>query len=89
MQQVTHWKRGFALALVTAIAWGLLPLALKITLEVLDPYTITWFRFLTAALVLAGILAVTRRLPSLGSLDGRAWLIFGVALSGLVGNQPA
>ena len=86
MQQVTHWKRGFALALVTAIAWGLLPLALKITLEVLDPYTITWFRFLTAALVLAGILAVTRRLPSLGSLDRRAWLIFGVALIGLVGN---
>lgn len=52
MRHVTQWKRGFVLALVTATAWGLLPLALKITLDVLDPYTITWFRFLTAALVL-------------------------------------
>jgi drug/metabolite transporter (DMT)-like permease len=86
MRHATHWKRGFALALVTAIAWGLLPLALKITLEVLDPYTITWFRFLTAALILGGILTITRGLPSLSSLDGRAWLIFSVALFGLVGN---
>jgi drug/metabolite transporter (DMT)-like permease len=86
MRQVTQWKRGFVLALVTATAWGLLPLALKITLDVLDPYTITWFRFLTAALVLGGILAVTRRLPALGSLDRRTWVIFCVALLGLVGN---
>lgn len=86
MRKAVNWKRGFALALVTATAWGLLPLALKITLEVLDPYTITWVRFLTAALVLGGLLAVTRRLPSLGSLDSRTWLIFGVALFGLVGN---
>lgn len=86
MRQVTQWKRGFVLALVTATAWGVLPLALKITLDVLDPYTITWFRFLTAALVLGGILAVTRRLPALGSLDRRTWVIFCVALFGLVGN---
>jgi drug/metabolite transporter (DMT)-like permease len=86
MRKAVNWKRGFALALVTATAWGLLPLALKITLEVLDPYTITWVRFLTAALVLGGLLAVTRRLPSLGTLDSHTWLIFGVALFGLVGN---
>jgi drug/metabolite transporter (DMT)-like permease len=82
----SNWKRGLALALVTATAWGLLPLALTIMLEALDPYTITWFRFLTAALVLGGFLAVTRQLPSLSSFDSRTWLIFGVALVGLVGN---
>jgi drug/metabolite transporter (DMT)-like permease len=87
MHTVTgHWQRGFVLALVTAIAWGLLPIALKITLEALDPYTITWFRFLIAALVLGGILAVTRRWPTLQSIDWRTWVIFGVALFGLVGN---
>jgi drug/metabolite transporter (DMT)-like permease len=87
MHTVTgHWQRGFVLALVTAIAWGLLPIALKITLEALDPYTITWFRFLTAALVLGGGLAVTRRWPALRSVDWRTWVIFGVALFGLVGN---
>ena len=86
MRQAAHWQRGFALALVTAIAWGLLPLALKITLEVLDPYTITWFRFLTAALTLGVILASTHQLPAIGALEGRTWLIFCVALFGLVGN---
>ena len=44
-----RWKLGLALAMVTALCWATLPLALKITLEVVDPITLTWFRFLTAA----------------------------------------
>jgi hypothetical protein len=35
-------------------------------LEALDPYTITWFRFLTAALVLGGLIVFNEKF-SLGS----------------------
>lgn len=66
--------------------WGVLPLALKIALQGLDPYTITWYRFAVSALVLGVILAATGRLPTLGSLNRRAWRLLAIALAGLTGN---
>jgi drug/metabolite transporter (DMT)-like permease len=81
-----RWKLGFALAVVTAAAWGLLPIALSITLSVLDPFTVTCFRFITAALALGIILAVMGRLPTPGTIDRRGWLMLLVALIGLLGN---
>lgn len=87
MHQVTgRWQLGLVLALVTALCWGVLPVALKITLTGMDPYTITWYRFAVAAFVLGAILAATRRLPALGSLDRYGWGLLAVALLGLVGN---
>ena len=44
-----RWKLGLALALLTAACWATLPVALKVTLEQVDPLTLTWFRFLLAA----------------------------------------
>jgi uncharacterized membrane protein len=32
-----RWKLGFALALSTAMLWGVLPIALKIALKSVDP----------------------------------------------------
>ena len=81
-----RWKLGLGLAVVTALSWGLLPIALAITLPVVDAYTITWFRFLTASLGLGVILAAMGRLPRLGTINGRGWLILLVALGGLLGN---
>lgn len=87
VHQVTgRWQLGLVLALVTAICWGVLPVALKVTLTGMDPYTITWYRFAVAVVVLGAILAATRRLPALGSLDGHGWGLLAVALLGLVGN---
>ena len=43
-------RLGLALTALTAACWATLPIALKLTLEVLDPITLTWFRFLVAAL---------------------------------------
>ena len=48
-----RWRLGLAMALLTALSWATLPVALKITLEQLDPYTLTWFRFLVAAVAMA------------------------------------
>ncbi len=87
MHKVTgRWKLGLALAVVTAAAWGLLPIALAITLNALDAYTLTWFRMLTAALGLGAILAAMGRLPKLATIDRRGWLVLLVALGGLAGN---
>lgn len=52
-----RWKLGLSMALVTALSWATLPVALKITLEQLDPYTLTWFRFLVAALAMFAFVA--------------------------------
>jgi len=87
MNQVTgRWQVGFSLALVTAVMWGVLPIALKILLDSMDAYTITWYRFLTAALLLFSFLLSRRRIPSLGQLNRSGWILMLVAIFGLTGN---
>jgi len=81
-----RWRLGLALALVTSLCWGILPIALKLALEGMDAYTITWYRFAVASVILGGILALTRRLPSLKPLGKRGWLLVALALFGLVAN---
>jgi drug/metabolite transporter (DMT)-like permease len=81
-----RWKLGLTLALITAVAWGLLPIALKLTLTGMDPYTITWYRFATSGLILGLLLAATRGLPAVASLTRRDWLLFALALGGLLVN---
>jgi len=44
--------RGVLYAVITAILWGVLAIALKVSLSGLTPADITWFRFLLAFLVL-------------------------------------
>jgi len=68
------------------VAWGVLPIALAITLQTMQPATLTWFRFLTAALGLGVILAATGGLPVLRTLTKADWTLLAVALGGLVGN---
>jgi drug/metabolite transporter (DMT)-like permease len=86
MNPVPDWKRGFALALTTAIFWGLLPIGLTIVLTGTDAYTLTALRFLTAAVILGLILARNRTLPSLASLRGPGLVLILIALAGLLGN---
>ncbi|MBW6054961.1 DMT family transporter [Escherichia coli] len=49
-----HWH--FLLALTTAICWGALPIAMKQVLEVMEPPTIVFYRFLMAVLALVPFL---------------------------------
>jgi drug/metabolite transporter (DMT)-like permease len=63
-----------------------LPVALSIVLRTVDPVTLTWLRFLTAALMLGGMLVMLRRLPNLASVGAKGWLVMGLALLGLAGN---
>jgi len=94
-----RWRLGLALSLVTSVLWGVLPITLAVTLQALDVYTVTWFRFLVAFGVLVVYLAARQQLPepqklrsaSLGLLAiatiflGSNYLLF---LQGLAQTSP-
>ena len=86
MQPTGRWQLGLSLASLTALMWGLLPVALKALLDKMDPYTITWYRFLVAATILGGFLARKRRFPALSRLGWRGRSLLIIAILGLVGN---
>ena len=79
-------RRGFQLALLTASLWGLLPVALKIALDGMDAYTITWWRFAFSAVVLGLFLAWRGQLPRVRDAGRRAWMLLFVALLTLLAN---
>lgn len=81
-----HWRLGLALALTTALLWGTLPLALKLLLARMDPWSITWYRFLAAALILGAFQAHRRQLPALSGLRRGGWTLLTIAALGLTGN---
>lgn len=81
-----RWRLGLALAITTALCWATLPVALKVSLEVVDAYTLTWFRFLVAALLLGAFLGARGRLRQFGGLSRRGWGMLAIAALGLIGN---
>ncbi len=81
-----QWKLGLALSLATALLWGVLPIVLKLLLNEMDAYSITWYRFLAAALVLGAFQAHRRQLPDRSVLSGNGWLLMLIAALGLSGN---
>ena len=77
---------GLLLALSTTLLWGFLSIALKLLLEGMDAFTITWYRLAASALVLGLYQAQRGRLPPVRRLDRPVWILLLVALLGLVGN---
>lgn len=82
-----RWQLGLLLALTTAVLWGLLPIALKLTLQHLDAYTITWWRFAVSAVVLGALLAARQRLPPRAALRGGTLLLLSAGLAGMALNH--
>lgn len=70
-----RWQLGLALSLLTVLLWGVLPIALKITLQALDVYTVTWYRFVVAFGLLVVYLALRRKLPSVQQLPATFGLL--------------
>lgn len=78
---------GIILALTTAMCWGALPIAMKQVLEVMEPPTVVFYRFLMASIGLGAILAMKRKLPPLRIFRKPRWLVLLViATAGLFGN---
>ena len=91
MSQGLHTARGdprlgLLLALCTTLLWGFLSIALKLLLEGMDAFTVTWYRFAASAVALGLYQAWRGKLPPVRRLDRGAWLLLLVALLGLVGN---
>lgn len=77
---------GFSLALLTAVLWGLLPIALKWLLNSMSAATITWIRFVVAAVLVGLVLLARKQIPSLRSLTKRKKLLILIAIAGLLLN---
>ncbi|MGV1166410.1 DMT family transporter [Enterobacter asburiae] len=78
---------GILLALTTAMCWGALPIAMKQVLEVMEPPTVVFYRFLMASIGLGAILAIKGKLPSLQLFRKPRWLVLlAIATGGLFGN---
>jgi len=76
---------GLTLALFTAGVWGSLPIALKVLLAALDPFTLTCSRFLLASVLLA-LLGVHRQGLPVRAIGAGYLLLLAVAGAGLGGN---
>jgi len=81
-----QWKLGLMLALVTAACWATLPVALKLSLQVIDPLTLTWFRFAFAAVIMLLWLGRQRQLAPIAALRGKHRLLLLAATVLLLGN---
>jgi len=80
------WRLGLALSLVTVFLWGILPIALKVTVQALDVYTLTWFRFLLSFSLLASYLAAKQQLPVLSKWRSLPLKLLTVAIIFLSAN---
>ncbi len=87
MHQITHrWKLGFALAFTTAVMWGLLPIAIKVLFHSMDSWTITFYRFIGAALMMGAYLAYKKQIPSPRTFNTSIMLLLGICILGLCAN---
>lgn len=77
---------GFMLALTTAVLWGMLPIALKVVLAALTANTITWVRFLVAALFITVVLLKQQQLPTWRGHSPRVKQLLWIAIFGLLSN---
>ena len=81
-----RWQLGVGLSLIAVLMWGLLPIALKALLPDMDVYTVTWYRFLIAAVVLGTGVAWKHRFIHLPKARGRSALLLAVAAAALCAN---
>lgn len=81
-----NWRVGALLAAATMLLWSSLPVALDVALESMDPFTLTWVRFLAAGLVSASWLVSSGRVRRYASVSRGGWLLLGVAALALTSN---
>ena len=77
---------GFMFALITAMAWGSLPVALKQVISVMNTQTIVWYRFMVASAALILLLGMTKKLPKLSQLSIHYRRLALIGVLGLAGN---
>ena len=81
-----RWQFGIFLALTTTLFWGVLPIALKGLLKSIDALTITWIRFLVAALCVGAYRLFKAGLPRQKILNRSMLVLLLIAITGLTIN---
>src|SRR6478672_5233186 len=79
-QSSGRWRLGLALSLLTVFLWGVLPIALAVTLQALDVYTVTWFRFVASFGLLALYLTTRQQLPPVEKLRSISGKLIAIAI---------
>lgn len=74
------------MALLTALMWGALPVILKVLLNDIDPYTLTWCRFVAALCIIGPLAARRGELRPLLDLRGAARILLIVCALCMTGN---
>lgn len=64
MMKQQNVKLGFLLAMLTAILWGSVPIAMKYAMMAVDAYTLVWYRFTISATILTCWLAYKKQFPN-------------------------
>jgi len=85
-QSSGRWRLGLVLSLLTVLLWGILPIALAVTLQALDVYTVIWFRFLVSFSLLAVYLGIRGKLPNLEQLRSTSGKLLAIATIFLASN---
>ncbi len=81
-----RWKLGLALAIGATLCWGVLPIALKAVLSVMDACTLTWYRFLVAGAVLSFFVLRSVKFRAARKPAASTLILFAVACVCLGGN---
>jgi len=87
-QNTNNWQLGLLFSLITMTSWASLPLALEVSLQYTDAWSLTWFRMLLAAVLLL-LWSSTPGRPSPQQLYQQSaanWLLLVVAAMLLTGN---
>src|SRR5258708_9797685 len=84
--QVQHQRLAFALALLAALLWGLLPLVLWLLAPGVDTFTSAWCRFLFAAVVVGALRGHGGSLPRPWRLPAPLPLLLLIAIVGVTIN---
>ncbi|QLE59193.1 DMT family transporter [Nostoc sp. TCL26-01] len=85
-QSSGRWRLGLGLSLLAVFLWGVLPIALKMMLEVVDIYTLIWFRFLVSFVLVAVYLGIRGKLPNIKQLSPNSGKLLAIATLMLASN---
>ena len=79
-------RLGAALASITMLSWGTLPIVLAILFDRIEPETLVWFRFVVSSLMLGTVLAFRGGLPAFTDFGRRGFVLLAIAVLGLTVN---
>ncbi|WP_299491417.1 DMT family transporter [uncultured Shewanella sp.] len=80
------FRLGFFFASIAVLFWGILPIALKLSVSFIDPVTLTWFRFFVALVFSFLLQYYAGKLIEFTQLTMKDWLILSMTAIFSIGN---